>query len=145
MVFFSNEFFGFSYHYFHFFSKILEEFRVWIAEDTNPNNKKVLFIQRGAPPPAPRRGLRPRSPTRGCALGPASYPHTSSLSPYIPSHLGLAGVVSHLRAYTRYVELYTQNCIKSRMQVGHTSLHTRAIGARASRNTLRPCCIIYYF
>ena len=61
-------------------------------------------------------GLRPPQPLGGsfapCAPGPAPYPHTSSLSSYIPGYLGLAGVVSHLRAYTRYVELYTQNCIK---------------------------------
>ena len=77
-------------------------------------------------------GLRPQPPGEGfapCAPGLARYPRTSSLSPYIPGHLGLAGVVSHLRAYTRYIELYTQNCIKWLMQLGRTSLYTRAIGA----------------
>ena len=54
-------------------------------------------------------GLRPNAP---CAPGPAPYLDTSSLFPYIPGYRGLAGVVSRLRAYTRYVELYIQNCIK---------------------------------
>ena len=72
----------------------------------------------GLLPPPPGGGFAP------CAPGPAPSPHTSSLSHYIPDHLGLAGVVSHLRAYTR-IELSTQNCIKGRMQLGRTSLHTR--------------------
>ena len=108
MFFFSNEFDGFSYRYFDFFSKILEEFRVWIAgKGTNPNNKKVVFGQwGGGGGGGGGGGLVP------CAPGPAPYPHKSSFSPYIPDHFGLAGVVSYLRAYTHYVELYTQNCIK---------------------------------
>ena len=70
-----------------------------------PIIKKIWSASRGAPPPTPRRGLRPLRPSTRCL------PHTSSLSPYIPSHLRLAGVVSHLRAYTRYIKLYTENKI----------------------------------
>ena len=31
------------------------------------------------------------------------------------------------------------------MKLGRTSLHTTALAASAYRNTVRPCCIIYYY
>ena len=109
--------------------KNLEVFRVWMAEkDTSSYNKKVLVSQwggGGANPPG--GGVAPCSSTRGCAPGPAPYPHTPPLSPYIPGPPRLAAVASHVRADTRYVELYAQNCIKKRMQIRRTSLRPRCI------------------
>ena len=104
-VFFQMNFLEFSSHYFHFFSKILEEFRVWIAEKgTIPNNKKVLFSQWGG-------GVRPLLPHAGLR------PWTRSLPPYIlsfplytrPSPIGGGSFSSprvHSLCRTLHTELY---------------------------------------
>ena len=64
------------------------------------------MAEKGTAPQPPGGGFAP------CAPGPAPYPHTPPISPYIPGSPGLAGVASQLRAYTRCIELYAQNCIK---------------------------------
>ena len=114
---FSNEFFGFSYHYFHFFSKILEEFHVCIAEKiANPNNKKVLFSPCGgaAPPPNPPAEA---SPLR---------PWTRFLPPYIlsfplytqPSRIGGGG--------------FSSQCVHSLCRTLHRELHKITYATRAN-------------
>ena len=105
---------------FSFYLHNLEEFRAWMAEKgTNSYNKKVLASQYGwgaggggggggggGTPPLSGGCFAP------CAPGPAPYPHTPPLSPYILGPPGLAWVASDLCTYTRWVELYAQNCIK---------------------------------
>ena len=120
-VFFSNESFGFSYRHFHFFSKILEEFRVWIAEKgTNSNNKKVLFSQWGVSAPNPPAGASPPcSPHQGMRLW------TRSLPPYIlsfplhtqPSRIGEGG--------------FSSLCVRSLCRTLHTKLHKITYATRA--------------
>ena len=93
-----------------------------VEKGTNSCNKKLLVSQWGGSAPDPRRGLRPLRPW------------TRSFPPYVLSFplYTRPSRASHLRAYTRCVELYAQNCIKKRMQLGRTSLRTRVIGAHSS-------------
>ena len=77
----------------------------WHRTAQNPTIKKFWSVSGGgyAPPPNPPAGA-----SQGASLDPLLTP----IDPYIAGPPGLAAVDSHLRAYTRYVELYAQNCIK---------------------------------